>query len=106
MILSKLSNYVRGWLIGDFSPSVLRTKDFEVGVLTHSKGEVWPQHYHAKSVEYNVLLEGDMTIKGVRIKPGDIFILEPKEIADPVFNEDCTVLCIKIPSLPNDKILV
>jgi hypothetical protein len=34
---------------------------------------------------------------------GDIFIIEPLEVAVPTFHEDCKVLCVKVPSLPNDK---
>ena len=48
MIVGKLSDTYRGWVIGDFEPSLLKTKDFEVGILTHLKGEQWPAHYHKK----------------------------------------------------------
>ena len=41
----------RGWFIGDFEPSVLKTKDFEVGVLVHPKGEKWPAHFHPVCTE-------------------------------------------------------
>ena len=103
MKLSNIKDMTRGWFIGDFEPSILRTKDFEVGVLTHKKGEVWPKHYHALSTEYNLLIEGRMTVQGTQINPGDIFIFEPMEIADPVFHEDCKVLCVKVPSVIGDK---
>ena len=103
MILSNINDYVRGWFIGDFEPTVLRTKDFEVGVLTHLKGETWPAHYHKDSVEYNVLVKGCMVIQGKKINSGDMFIFEKGEIAGPVFLEDCTVVCVKVPSIPTDK---
>ena len=93
----------RGWFIGDFEPSVLKTKDFEVGVLEHKKGEYWKAHLHKESTEYNLLLEGKMTIQKTRIEAGDIFIIEKGEVADPVFQEDCKVLVIKTPSSPKDK---
>ena len=32
MIVGKLSDTHRGWVIGDFEPSLLKTKDFEVGI--------------------------------------------------------------------------
>ena len=35
--------------------------------------------------------------------PGDIFILEPKEVADPIFHEDCKIVCVKKPSIIGDK---
>ena len=103
MKIHKLNSMVRGWFIGDFEPSILRTKDFEVGILDHKKGEAWPVHYHKEAVEYNVLLEGKMMVRDKIISAGDIFIFDAYEVADPVFLEDCKVVCIKCPSLPNDK---
>ena len=46
MKVERLSDFHRGWIIGDFQPSVLRTPDFEVGVMYHPKGEIWPAHTH------------------------------------------------------------
>lgn len=103
MNVTKIVDYVRGWFIGDFEPTILRTKDFEVGVLTHPKGEQWPPHYHKESVEYNVLISGKMVVQGKELNSGDVFVFEKGEIADPVFLEDCTVVCVKVPSIPSDK---
>ena len=106
MQVSKLSDMWRGWLIGDFDPSVLRTKDFEVGVLSHPKGEKWPAHYHKVGTEYNVLLEGSMNVCNKELEAGDIFVIYPGEIADPTFHQDCKILCVKVPSNTNDKIII
>ena len=106
MITGKLSDHERGWIIGDFEKSLLRTKEFEVCVRVHPKGEVWPAHVHKISTEYNVLISGSMRMCGVELVTGDTFIVAPNEVADPVFHEDCTVMCIKAPSLPKDKYLV
>lgn len=103
MNITKLQDYFRGWVIGDFEPSILRTKDFEVGVLTHKKGEIWPAHYHKQSIEYNVLVKGKMIIQERELNSGDVFVFEKGEIADPVFLEDCTVVVVKVPSIPSDK---
>lgn len=106
MQIERLSSMKRGWFIGDFDPSVFRSPAFEVGILTHSRGEIWPTHYHKIATEYNVLLSGSMTINGYQISVNDIFILEPGEVASPVFLTDCVVLCVKVPSLPSDKYIV
>lgn len=103
MQLEHIKNFYRGWFIGNFDPSIFKTKDFEIGLLTHKKDEKWPKHYHALATEYNLLISGKMIIKQTNIEPGDIFIIEPNEIADPIFLEDCTILCIKTPSVPGDK---
>ena len=99
----KLQDMHRGWLIGDFEPSVLQTQNFEVGVLTHKKGEHWDEHYHKIATEINVLIEGSMTVNGIHIEVGDIFIIKPNESSAPVFLEDCKVLCVKTPSVIGDK---
>lgn len=103
MIKRRIEEFVRGWFIGNFEPSLLKTEDFEVGLLTHKKGEVWPKHYHKIGTEYNVLISGSMTIGGTVMEPGDVFAFNPGDLADPVFHEDCKVLCVKAPSIPGDK---
>jgi len=103
MKTAKLSDMTRGWFIGDFEPSVLRTRDFEVGILTHKKGETWPAHYHSVATEYNVLLEGRMRIAGEVVTPGDVFWFDPGDVADPEFLEDCRVCVVKTPSIIGDK---
>lgn len=103
MIKHNLSEFWRGWFIGNFEPAVLKTDQFEVGLLTHTKGEKWPKHYHAQHTEYNLLVKGKMLICNDVINEGEVFILSPNEIADPEFLEDCLVLCVKQPSVPGDK---
>ena len=34
---------------------------------------------------------------------GDVFVIEPGEVAEPEFLEDCQLVCVKTPSLPGDK---
>lgn len=93
----------RGWFVGDFAPAALRSKDFEVGYLRHKKGEKWPAHYHKVATEINFLVKGKMMIQRKKLNAGDIFVIYPGEIADPVFLEDCEVVVIKTPSVPGDK---
>lgn len=95
-----------GWFIGNFEPSVLKTTQFEIGILKHKKGEQWPKHKHEYAEEYNYIIEGQMTIQNTLLSSGDIFILNRGEIADPVFLEDCVVIVVKVPSIPGDKIII
>jgi len=103
MNVAKITDYVRGWFIGNFEPSVFKTDHFEVGLLTHKKGEYWASHYHKESVEYNVLVSGKMVVQGKELNSGDVFVFEKREIADPIFLEDCTLVVVKVPSIPSDK---
>jgi dTDP-glucose pyrophosphorylase len=101
-----IDNYVRGWLIGDFTPSILRTSEYEVGFSRHKGGEHWGFHYHHELDEYNILISGKMMINNQIIHAGEYFMIPKDVIACPKFLEDCTILCLKSPSKPKDKIII
>lgn len=103
MIIENISNMFRGWFIGNFDPAVYKTTNFEVGILHHHKGQKWPKHFHKEAIEINVLISGSMKINGIVIKPNDIFIIQKNEVANPEFLDDCTIVCVKTPSVPGDK---
>ena len=96
---------VGGWFVGDFEPTAYKTKDFEVSYKLHPKGQEWDIHYHTDVTEINYVIRGNMVLQGKTLKTGDIFILEPYEIADPNFLEDTEIICVKTPSI-NDKVSV
>ena len=99
----KLENMIKGWFVGDFEPSVLRTKDFEVAVLERKKGLERPMHYHKEAIEISVLIEGSARINGEEIRVGDIFVLEKNETVDAEFHEDSKIVVVKTPSVIGDK---
>ena len=106
MKIFKINDMKAGWFVGDFEPTAYKTKNFEVCFRTHPKGEIWDTHYHEKITEINLLAKGKMTLQGKELNTGDIFILEPFEIADPIFLEDCDILCVKYPGIKGDKVIV
>jgi len=101
-----LSQFTRGWLIGDFSPSIIRSSDFEVAIMHHKAHESTIKHYHTSSSEINILVEGEMIVNQRRISKNDIFIYERMEISDVKFLADSTLCVVRVPSSPNDKIIV
>ncbi len=101
-----INNYIRGWLIGDFEPNIIKTKDYEIALLTHKKNEMWKYHYHMEADEINILIKGSMIINNIKINQGHIFIIKKNIIACPIFLEDCKILCVKIPSRPKDKYII
>jgi hypothetical protein len=103
MKIYNFKDMIGGWFIGDFEPSVLKTKDFEVCYKFHSKGEVWPKHYHKIATEINLLVSGKMKIRNQIIEPDTIFVFDPEEVADPEFLEDCFLVIVKTPSAVGDK---
>lgn len=105
MILNHIKNMKGGWFVGDFEPTSYKTSDFEVSYKIHPKNEQWDIHYHHTVTEINLIIHGKMSIQGKELTKGDIFILEPYEIADPIFLEDTEIICVKTKSI-NDKISV
>jgi quercetin dioxygenase-like cupin family protein len=106
MDILKMKDMKGGWFIGNFKPTAFKTEEFEVCYKQHTKGEQWDTHYHKEGTEINYLVDGKMIIQNKQLNKGDIFILHPFEIADPIFLEDCTVLIIKTPSKPGDKFTI
>lgn len=105
MKLSRIEDYVGGWFVGNFEPTAYKTDQFEVSYKFHPKGQEWDTHYHNIITEINLVVRGKMVLQGKELKTGDVFTLEPYEIADPEFLEDTEIVCVKTPSV-NDKISV
>lgn len=96
----------KGWIIGNFEPSMIKTSEYELGILSHKKGEKWDFHYHSTYDEINLLYEGTLMSNGRIINKGEVFINPKNQIACPKFIEDCKVVCVKIPSTPGDKHII
>jgi quercetin dioxygenase-like cupin family protein len=106
MRFNKISNMTNGWMIGNYIPSILRTKDFEIGHHLYQKNFKAVPHTHKIATEYNYIISGRLIVSGKELKRGDIFIYEPNDVADVVFLEDTDLIIIKVPSVLGDKYLV
>lgn len=95
-----------GWFVGAFQPTAFHTGACEVSYKIHRTGEAWPTHYHCDATEINLLTQGRMTIQGRELVEGTIFVLEPYEVANPVFHADCHVVCVKVPGVRDDKVVI
>lgn len=105
MKILNISDMIGGWFVGNFEPTAHKTDQFEVSYKLHPKGQEWDVHYHTTVTEINYIIRGKMRLQGRELKEGDIFILEPYEIADPEFLIDTEIICVKTPSI-NDKVIV
>jgi len=105
MKVLNIKDMVGGWFVGNFEPTAYKTEQFEVSYKLHPKGQEWDIHYHTDVTEINYVIRGNMILQGKELNEGDIFILEPYEIADPEFLTDTEIICVKTPSI-NDKVSV
>lgn len=107
-ILSKmrkfiLSKFTRGWFVGDFEPTLVKTRGFEVGVKNYKKGDKEKAHYHKIADEFTVITNGSCKLNRKVYKAGDIIWIKPGEVAEFEALEDCTNTVVKIPSVKGDK---
>lgn len=101
-----LKEMKKGWFIGNFEPSVFRTTLFEAGYKIHRKNQYWPAHYQQLAIEINLVIDGKVKINNDVFTKGDIFLVEPREVVKPEFLTRCKIVVIKIPSLPQDKVII
>ena len=100
-----LDDFVNGWVVGNFEPSILK-ENFEVGIARHRMGDFHHDHFHKKSTEINIVLEGQIQINDQVFVPNDIFVLYPYEISQVKYLTDVVLVVIRNLSDPADKFLV
>lgn len=98
-----LQDFTRGWLVGDFEPSIIRTKNFEFMVRSYTASEQEEKHVHKIADEITAIISGKFKINGEIIKTGDVIHLSPGDPADFECIEDGSTAVIKTPSVMEDK---
>lgn len=106
MTRAKISSFTKGWFIGDFSPSLLQTKEFETAMKTYKKGDKEGAHVHKVAVEFTIIGSGKFRMNDMTLIAGDIVQLAPGEVADFECLEDGVTFVVKTPSAPFDKEMV
>jgi len=101
-----IQDFIRGWLVGDFEPSLVQSKDIEVAIQYYKAGDHEPKHIHKIAREITVIAYGRVTMSGTEYVKGDIVDIPPGAPTDFVALEDTATVVIKTPSAPSDKYLV
>lgn len=94
---------IKGWFIGNFEPSLLRSENFEVAVKHYKAGEREETHHHRVATEITVIVSGDVEMMGRRWAAGDIVLIEPGEATSFVAITDTVTVVVKTPSVLGDK---
>jgi quercetin dioxygenase-like cupin family protein len=96
----------KGWFIGDFDPSIVKTTGFEVAVKYYKAGDYEPTHTHRIAKEITVVVEGTVEMNGRTFRTGDIIEIQPNEATDFRSITDARTAVVKIPSVRNDKFML
>ena len=105
MKLENLNNFFKGWILGNFDPSLFKTNDFEISIKRYKIGDYEESHMHKISIEYTVIITGEVVMNNVTYKEDDIIIIEPNEYTDFKCLTDVITCVIKVPCSKNDKYL-
>jgi hypothetical protein len=98
-----INEFVGGWLVGNFVPALVDTKDVGVGVLYLKAGDKGDGHWHEKHTEHNIIIQGEAKKDGIVYGKGDIFTYNKGEKSFVEYPVDTILLVIKDPSVHNDK---
>ena len=106
MDVFRLNNMVKGWFVGDFEPTAIRTDVCEVSVKHYKGGDKESAHVHKVATELTIVVSGQVKMNGRVFGAGDIVVVAPGEPADFEALTDTTTTVVKLPSVKGDKYLV
>jgi len=101
----RLEDMFKGWFVGDFEPTLVRTQACEVAVKNYRAGDAEELHHHKVATEVTLVLSGRVRMCGREWGAGDIIVLEPGEATDFVALTDAVNVVVKTPGASNDKYL-
>lgn len=102
----ELKDFTGGWFVGDFSPSLFATTDFEVAVKSYPSGALEKRHLHKIATEFTLIVSGKVRMNGQEFVGGDIIRINPGEDTDFETLTAVTTVVVKVPSSKNDKYIV
>lgn len=100
-----LDEFVRGWFVGGFEPSLYKTTDVEVAVQSYKRGDKEQAHFHKIATEITLIVSGKARMNNQILDAGDILRILPGEVTDFEALEDTVTTVVKLPGALNDKYL-
>ena len=101
----RIEDFLGGWVIGNFTPSILHSEEIEVGVKFMPAGSREDMHYQLTATEITIVTSGRCSLGQFELRSGDIAVIEPMEAAEFLAIEDTVLVVVKNPSLPSDKVV-
>ena len=72
-----VNEYTKGWLVGNFEPSLINSKDIEVGLKYYNKGDKESSHVHKIITEYTIVVSGKIKMNDQVYIEKDIVTILP-----------------------------
>ncbi len=99
------NEFVGGWLVGNFEPTIFSSKDFEVALKIFSKGDTEDRHYQLSAHELTIVVSGDIRIGELAATSGEGILIDPLECSGFEALSEVSLVCVKWPSIPQDKVM-
>ena len=103
MKIHNISNMKRGWFIGPFEPTLIRTNAFECASKFYRAGHKETAHIHKIATEITVIICGTVCMNGNVYESGTIVEIAPGEASDFEALTDVTTFVVKVPGIQGDK---
>ena len=103
MLVHDLNQFVKGWFIGPFTPTLDLTTAFECAVKKYRAGEYEEKHHHRIATEYTVIATGRVRMNGVEYGPDSVVEIKPGEATDFEALTDVVTFVVKTPAVKGDK---
>lgn len=99
----KLNSFKKGWFIGDFTPTLFNTDNFEVAIKKYQAGESEKLHYHKVADEITVIVSGKVKMNDMTYNEDDIIFIAKGDSTDFHAITDTITCVVKVPCVKNDK---
>jgi quercetin dioxygenase-like cupin family protein len=100
------NDMVRGWFVGNFEPSALKTDLCEVAVQKYKAGDYEQRHCHKIADEVTYILSGTVRMNGVNYEGDDILLIEKGTSTDFESITDSITVVVKMPCAKGDKYII
>lgn len=98
-----LNDFVGGWLVGHFQPSLVANDHVEVAVKKYEAGDHEPSHHHRIATEYTLIALGRVRMNDQTYQAGQIIRIDAGQSTDFHALEPTITVVIKTPSVASDK---
>ena len=103
MEIVKIKDFIGGWFVGNFEPSLFKTNDVEIGIKYYKSGDCEGYHHHKIATEFTVIISGKVLMDGKTYEAGEIITIKPNISTNFEAITDAVTVVVKIPGANKDK---
>lgn len=98
-----LNRFTKGWFVGNFDPTLIKSDAVEVAVKHYRAGEHEASHHHKIATELTLIISGHVRMSGEEFSSGEIVKIAPGQSTDFTALTDVTTVVVKMPCVSGDK---